>query len=111
MGINVEAKNSKDGKRKEAEYIPKLDGGSSLSAVDRDKGDVADLGSKMRASRFRAGREGSGPFHPTKNLEDKCLFLFCFRVRVTVICAFSTCLSFSAYGTRYAPEEMRTDRG
>jgi len=54
-----EAKDSKDGKRKEAEYISKLGGGSSLSAVDRNKGMLLILATKYVLQGF--GRERAFP--------------------------------------------------
>ena len=57
---------------KRLKYNPSLDGVKSFVSSRQGQGDVADFGSRMRASRFRAGREGSGPFHPTRNSGNLC---------------------------------------
>jgi hypothetical protein len=70
LGIKRREKSPKDCKRIEAEYIPGSKKKSFVSSRQGQGVDVADFGinacSRLRAERA-AGREGSGPFHPTRN--------------------------------------------
>jgi hypothetical protein len=80
LGIKRRGKSPKDCKRTEVEYIPGSKKKSFVSSRQGQGVDVADFGinacPRLRAERA-AGREGSGPFHPTKNQRNAVFSPFC----------------------------------
>lgn len=80
---------------------------ASLSSAHRDKGSTL-LISAAETQGF--GREGSGPFHPTRISENGFFPPFSISKCVTLICAYRI-ISPAANEKLYALDVMRKDRG